>query len=159
VTVTVAVPVQPAPELPVTEYVVVAAGETVNEEPLPDGLQEYVVPPVAEMVVLFPAHTEAGDAEAEIVALVLTVIVMVAVPVQLALDPVTVYVVVEAGETVIEAVDAPVLHEYVVAPLAVRVALPPVQRLVAVADTETEGETFTVIVCVLSVIQDELPTV
>lgn len=38
VTVTVAVPVQPASELPVTEYVVVAAGVAVNEDPLPDGL-------------------------------------------------------------------------------------------------------------------------
>jgi hypothetical protein len=39
-----------------------------------------------------------------------------------ALDPITVYDVSEVGETTIGFVVAPVLHEYVVAPLAVNVA-------------------------------------
>ncbi|KAF5033838.1 hypothetical protein DSECCO2_602460 [anaerobic digester metagenome] len=86
-----AVPLQPAPELPVTEYVVVDPGVTVNEDPLPDGLHVYVVPPVAEIVELPPAHTEAGEAVADMVALLLTVMVIVAVPLQLVpLLPVTV---------------------------------------------------------------------
>ena len=101
VSVTVAVPVHPATEVPVTEKVVVEAGVAVNDEPLPEGLQAYVFAPPAAMVELWPAHIAAGVALAVIVGSGLTVNVTVAVPVQPAADvPVTEYVVVDPGVAV-----------------------------------------------------------
>jgi hypothetical protein len=44
---------------------------------------------------------------------------------------------------VIDGVVSPVLHEYVVAPLAVRVAVPPGQIVVEVTDTLKEDPTLT----------------
>jgi len=53
---------------------------------------------------------------------------------------------VEAGDTVMDEAEEPVLHAYVAAPLAVSVELPPVQMLEEVAEMETLGDTLTVIV-------------
>lgn len=65
----------------------------------------------------------------------------------------------EAGDTVMDEAEEPVLHAYVAAPLAVSVELPPVQMLEEVAEMETLGDTLTVIVCVLSKTQGAEPTV
>jgi hypothetical protein len=50
VSVTIAVPVHPAAVDPVTEYVVVAAGDAVKLAPVPLGLQVYELAPLAAMV-------------------------------------------------------------------------------------------------------------
>lgn len=76
-TLTVAVPVQPAAEMPVTVYVVVAAGLT-DADPL---LQTYVEAPVALSVDVCPAQIVAGVALAETVGKGFKVTVTVAVPV------------------------------------------------------------------------------
>jgi hypothetical protein len=67
---------------------------------------------------------------------------------------VTVYVVLDTGETVMAAVVAPVLHEYVPPPLAVRLAEPPVQTALSLAVPDASvsvidatGNVFTVINC------------
>lgn len=88
--------------VPVTVYVVVLAGETVTGLPDNDpGIHEYVVAPVAVSVAEFPEQIVAVDVVTLTVGVGLTVIVRVAVPVQpFAAVPVTVYVVVDAGETV-----------------------------------------------------------
>lgn len=65
----------------------------------------------------------------------------------------------EAGDTVMDEAEDPVLHAYVAAPLAVSVELPPVQMLEEVAEMETLGDTLTVIVCVLSKTHGAEPTV
>jgi hypothetical protein len=72
--------------------------------------------------------------------------VILAVPIQPADVPVTVYVVLDAGETVIEfVVPRPPLHEYVVPPFAVKVVEVPEQTGLADADMLTVGNGFTVI--------------
>jgi hypothetical protein len=53
--------------------------------------------------------------------------------------PVTVYEVVAVGETVIELVVSPELHEYVAAPVAVNVAVPPAQIVGELTSTVNEG--------------------
>ena len=60
--------------------------------------------------------------------------------------PVTVYVVVEVGFTEMEAVWAPVFHTYEEAPLAVIVAVSPLQILAAVTFNEAAAKTLTVTV-------------
>jgi len=91
--------------------VVVDVGDAVKLDPDPEGNQLYVVPPEAETVVELPLHIVEGDAEAEMAAVELTVTVTVLVPIQpAALVPVTVYVVVEPGLTVMDAPVAPVLQ-------------------------------------------------
>jgi len=52
VRVTVAVPVQPAADVPVTVYVVVEPGVAVNDDPVPLGLHAYVFAPEAAIVEL-----------------------------------------------------------------------------------------------------------
>lgn len=77
-------------------------GETVTGDPLSDpGIHEYVVAPVAVNVAELPLQIVAVEVVTLTVGVGLTVIVRVAVPVQpFAAVPVTVYVVVEAGDTV-----------------------------------------------------------
>jgi len=88
-----------------------------------------------------------GFAFAIMSILVLTSTVTVAVFVQpAALVPVTVYIVVELGVTVILAPFVPLLQEYVLAPLALNVELPPIQIVLGEAFAETFGTEFTVIV-------------
>ena len=91
VRVIVAEPVQPAVVVPVTLYVVVAAGDAVKLVPDPLGLHVYELPPLAAIVELWPAQMDAGVAVAVIAAEALTVTITVAVPGQpAALVPVTV---------------------------------------------------------------------
>jgi len=102
VTVTCAVLVHPFAPVPVTVYVVVAAGETVIGEPLIfPGFQLYEVPPPPVNVVDPPEQIVGEGAVAVMVGDGFTVIVTCAVPVHPLVVPVTVYVVVAAGETVI----------------------------------------------------------
>lgn len=88
------------------------------------------------------------EAVAVTVGVGFTVMVCVAVFVQpFALDPVTVYVVVDVGVTVIDVpVKLPGIQLYVVPPEAVSVVLPPAQNVVLDAVTVTVGDGLTVIV-------------
>lgn len=74
-----------------------------------------------------------------------TVTEIVSVSIQVPLAPVTVYVVGTAGETTTALpVREPGIHVYVVAPVAVKVALFPLQTVVAVLLTLTVGVVLTV---------------
>jgi hypothetical protein len=147
VTVTDAVLVHPAAEVPVTVYVVVVAGLTdkgLAEEPV---LHKYVDPPLAVREELPPLQIVAGAATAVIVGLGLTVTVIDAVLVHPAAEvPVTVYVVVVAGLTDKGLAEEPVLHKYVDPPLAVREELPPLQIVAGAATAVIVGNGFTVTV-------------
>ncbi len=59
---------------------------------------------------------------------------------------VTEYDVVDEGETVIDTVDAPVLHEYEVPPLAVKFALTPLQMLTVAGEIAAVGKGLTITV-------------
>jgi len=90
-----------------------------------------VVAPLAFRLTLSPVHTEGEDGPTVSTGGELTVIVTVWLPIQPPIAPVTVYVVVLAGDAVV--VSAVVFvspvegaHEYVVAPLAVSATLAPV---------------------------------
>lgn len=88
----------------------------------------------------------------------MTVMVRVAVPVQPVDVPVTVYVVVEVGETVTEVpVSAPGFQVYVVAPVAVSVVLLPEQIVVLDAVVVTVGVGFTVMVRVAVLVHPLAP--
>mgnify|MGYP007001807292 CR=1 FL=1 len=102
-TLTVAVPVHPAVLVPVTEYVVVPVGDTVLELPLPKVCDQlYVFAPLAVNTEVAPLHIAAGLADALTDGNGFTVTLTVAVPEHPAvLVPVTVYVVVELGVTVL----------------------------------------------------------
>lgn len=124
------VAVHPDADVPVTVYVVVAAGFTVTEVPVNDpGIHTYVLAPEPVRVVGLPAQTVVDDAVEVTTGLLFTTTVTVEVPVHPGpLDPVTVYVVVVPGDTVTEdPVSEPGIHVYVVVPLAVSVADPPAQ--------------------------------
>jgi hypothetical protein len=100
----VAVSKQPAEEVPITVYVVEALGETEIDAPvwLP-GDQAYVVAPLAVNNVDSPLHIIGSLVLAKTLGSVLTVTVIMLVLTQPALlVPVTVYVVVAVGDTVIE---------------------------------------------------------
>lgn len=90
----------------------VDVGLTVYGLLLEPPFHKYVDPPEAVNAELCPLQTADGDAVAVIVAVEFTVTVTVAVPVQPVADvPVTVYVVVDDGVTLIEEPLPPVLHE------------------------------------------------
>jgi hypothetical protein len=102
VTLTVAVPVHPAVLVPVTVYVVVEVGDTVLLEPLPKPPDQlYVLAPLAVNVEVCPLHIDVGLADAVTVGNGFTVTLTVVVAVHTSLTPVTVYVVVEVGDTVL----------------------------------------------------------
>lgn len=111
VTETLAVPVHPAAEVPVTVYVVVEDGFTTVDVPLPPELQLYVLAPEPVRVELSPLQIAAGDAEAVTVGSGFTVTVTVVVPEHPnASVPVTEYVVVLVGATEYGFADDPVFH-------------------------------------------------
>ena len=112
VTLTVAVPVHPAVLVPVTVYAVVALGVIVLLAPLPNPPDQlYVFAPLAVNTEVAPLHIAAGLAVAVTVGKEFTVTLTVAVPVHPAvLVPVTEYVVVALGVTVMLAVLPPVFQ-------------------------------------------------
>jgi hypothetical protein len=124
-TVATAVLVEPL-SVAVTVYDVLDEGETEIDEVVSPVFQEYVVdadPPVAVKVAVPPGQILSElTLIINVVLSVVTVTVATAVPVQPLEVPVTVYEVVDAGETVIGLFVSPVFHEYVLAPLAVNVA-------------------------------------
>jgi hypothetical protein len=147
VIVTCAVEVHP-PESPVTVYVVVADGLTITLVPVSEpGIHVYVVAPAAVSVVELPLQIVEADADTVTVGVMTTVTVTCAVEVQPPRSPVTVYVVVTAGETLTTVPDKePGIQLYVDAPLPVSVVLFPEQIVgdEAVADTVGVGFTVTV---------------
>ena len=110
-------PLHPAPVVPVTVYVVVALGVTVMLAVLPPVFQLYVVPVIFELAVnteVAPLHIAAGLADAVTDGNGFTVTLTVAVPEHPAvLVPVTEYVIVALGVTVMLAVLPPVFQLYV----------------------------------------------
>jgi phage terminase large subunit-like protein len=154
VTITVFVFVQPLAPVPVTVYVRVEVGLATTLIPVvtfnpADGLQAYVVAPLAVKVVLAPLHSVEGAGETDTVGVELTVTVIVFVPMHpLAPVPVTVYVRVDVGlaTTFIPVVTFnPVegLQAYVVAPLAVKVVLAPPHNVEDAGEIDTVGVGFT----------------
>jgi hypothetical protein len=128
-------------------YVVVELGVTVLLAPVPNPPDQlYVLAPLAVNSELAPLHIAAGLAVAVIVGNGFTVTLTVAVPVHPAvLVPVTVYVVVALGVTVLFApVPNPPDQLYVFAPLAVNTELAPLHIAVGLADAVTVGNGFTV---------------
>ena len=111
----------------------------------------YVDAPLAESVVELPEQSVVAVAVAVTVGEGLTVIGLVAVAVHpFAAVPVTVYVVVVAGETVIgDPLTFPGFQTYVDAPIPVSVVELPEQIVVADAEVETVGTARMVIVCVM----------
>jgi len=147
VTVTVFVPVHPSALVPVTVYVVVVVGVTVLLAPLPRLCDQlYVLAPPAVNVDDEPEHIVDDDAEAVTVGVGFTVTVTDFVPVQPAvLVPVTAYVVVEVGDTVLELpVPNPPDQLYVLAPPAVKTELAPEHIVDGDADAVTVGVGLTV---------------
>jgi len=113
------------------------------------------VAPLPVNVAVCPAHITAGLLTALTVGIGFTVTSTVEVPVHPALAPVTVYVVLDAGETVtFVPTRAPGFHVYVVAPLPVNVAELPAQIAVGLLTAETVGLAFTVIATVVDVEQE-----
>jgi hypothetical protein len=109
------------------------------------------VAPVAESVTDPTIQIAVGEAVAFIVGLAFTTSATVRVAVQPnPLAPVMVYVVDVAGETTtLVPVNAPGFQEYVVAPLPVRVADPPLQIAVGLEVALTVGFGFTTSAIVL----------
>ena len=152
VTVTVATSVQPL-LVPVTVYIVVEDGDAEKEAPLPEGLHEYDVAPLADTVVLLPLQMVGTDADADTSGTEFTVMVTVATSVHPLLVPVTVYVVVDDGDAENEDPLPEGLHEYDVAPLAETVVLLPLQIVGDAAEADTSGTAFTVTVTVAVFVQ------
>jgi uncharacterized protein with GYD domain len=163
VTVTVLVLVQPFDAVPTTVYVVVLVGETVTVVPvrLP-GFHTYVAPPLPVSVVLLPVQMVPLAADDVMVGVVFTVMVRVDVFVQpFAFVPVTVYVVVVAGETVtVVPLRLPGFHTYVTPPVAVIEVLDPEQMVAFVVVVLIVGRllTVTVTVCVFEQPPGAVPT-
>ncbi len=90
------------PLVPVTVYVIVDEGVTVLLEPVPNPLDQlYVLAPFAVKIELLPEQIVDGLAVIVITGVGFTVTVIVAVLEHDPLLPVTVYVVVDVGKTVI----------------------------------------------------------
>lgn len=152
---TTAVSVQPPGFVPITEYVVDVEGATVTLLPAwLMGSQLYVEAPVAESVAELPEQIPPPPS-AVTVGVLFTVTVIVSVPVQLAEVPVTVYVVVDDGVTLMLLPEKfPGCQLYVVAPVAVNVELEP-EQIVDAPVTESGTNEFTLTVTVL--VEEQLP--
>jgi len=117
-----------------------------------------VEPPVAVIELLFPTQIVAAVVVVVMIGAGLTVIVLVAVFVHPAVFPVTVYVVVVNGETVIVAPDKfPGIQLYEDAPLAVIEVLFPAQIVPDVVVVVTVGLGLTVIILVADFVQPFAP--
>lgn len=129
---------------------VVEEGLTTLVAPEPDGSQVYVVAPLAVKVGEAPLQivVEVGVTVSTGVVTVVTVTVCEA-PVQLPLEPVTVYTVVDDGLTTLAAPEPEGSQVYVVAPLAVKVVEAPLQIVVEAGVTVKTGMVLTVTVAVL----------
>jgi hypothetical protein len=104
-----------------------------------------VLAPLAVNTEVPPTHIDVGDAVTLIVGVEFTVTVTVAVLLHpTPLDPVTVYVVLLVGATVILAVLPPVFQLYVLAPLAVNTEVAPLHIAAGLAVAVTNGNGFTV---------------
>ena len=138
--------------VPVTVYVVVAAGVTVTVVPLiPPGFHVYVFAPGPVMLVEVPAHTVALVTVVPTAGNGLTVIVLSAVFVQpvAVFVPVTVYVVVATGVTVtVVPLNPPGFQVYVFAPVPVMLVEVPAHTVAFVTVVPTAGNGLTVIVLV-----------
>ena len=137
--------------MPLTVYVVVVVGVTLIDEVVADpGLQVQLVKPDCVRIVDVPEQIVYCDAVAITDADGLTLTVIVALPGHpFALVPLTVYVVLIVGETLIDDVVAdPGLQVQLVKPLCESVVVTPEQIVLcdAVAVTEATGFTLTVIV-------------
>ena len=134
------------PLLLITVYIVVVAGETTVEEPVAEpGIHVYVVAPEAVNVELLPLQITLGDAEAVTLGIALTVNITVFVLEQEPVLPVTVYMVVVAGETtVVEPVAEPGIQVYVAVPNPVKVAEAPAHIAVGLDTAVTVGFGVTV---------------
>ncbi len=145
--VTVRVPVQPDVD-PITVYVVVTVGLTETGFPvrLP-GFHEYVAAPVADNAAVAPRQMAVGLAEAVTVGFGTTLTIAVVRPMHpSALVPLTVYVVVEPGETFwLEPIRFPGFQVKETAPPAFRFTLVPAQMVAEDGDTEIVGSGFTLI--------------
>jgi hypothetical protein len=132
---------------PVTVYTVVEDGLTTLLAPEPDGIQVYVVAPLAVNVVDAPLQIVVLVGVTVITGIALTATVAItAAPTQVPLEPVTVYTVVDAGLTALLAPEPDGNQVYVVAPLAVKVVVPPLQMVAVVGVNVKAGATFTVTV-------------
>jgi hypothetical protein len=120
-------------------------------------LHVYVLAPTAISVADSPWQITEGDAEALTETEPLTTTVTEAVAEHPFLVPVTVYVVVTVGLTVMLLPDSPVLHVYCVAPLAESVDDAPTHIEEGDAVTVTVGGFFTVTVTVLTAAQPLAP--
>ncbi len=110
VKVTVCVLVHPRVVVPITEYVVVVVGVTITLVPVKaPGFHVYVDAPLAVKVELPPEQIIVGEADATMVGVEVTFIVIVFVDEQpAAFEPITVYVVFAVGvTTVVVPVNAP----------------------------------------------------
>ena len=129
---------------------VVVNGDTLVDEVNEPVLQVYVDAPEAVRTTEFPEQRLAFKALTVGFAFTATVEVMLAL--HPPLFPVTVYTVSESGETETEAVRAPVLQVYEVAPLAVSTALLPAHT--AALFTLRVGAVPTLTVAVLTLVQE-----
>lgn len=159
-TLTVEVFEHPFTSVPVTVYVVDAAGASITLTPLSDpGIQSYEAAPDPVSVTLLPIQTADEDDDAETFGNAFTVIATVPVfehpgPV----EPVTVYVVVAEGFTVTEVpLSDPGIQVYVVPPLPVSVVLLPLQIVDAEADAVIVGCAPTVMAIVDVAVQPFAP--
>ena len=103
--------------------------------------------PVAVSVVDAPAHIDEEEVLTDTLGTAFTTILVLAVTEQpLALVPVTEYVVVAEGLTVMLAEIAPVFHKKLVAPVTVNVVEAPAQIELEDAEILIDGTAFTMIV-------------
>jgi hypothetical protein len=129
-------------EVPVTVYEVVLAGETKTEEEFSPELHKYESAPEA-VNVAFPPEQIVGELTSTANDdPMLTIATAVSEhPLEV---PVTVYEVVELGETETEEEFSPELHEYESAPEAVNVAVPPEQIVGELTSTANDGPMLTI---------------
>ena len=119
-----------------------------------EGVHVYDVAPLAVRPTLAPGHIAGAGGTTETVGLGLTVTVTVVLSAQPPPVPTSVYVVVTAGlalteEPIVELKPVEGFHVYVLAPLAVKVTLPPahIAGEEGVTETTREETTLTVTVC------------